>query len=350
MKAILFTIALLPMVGCGGAGAPQPAPVVQPYLFYAPNDSPITQSDYCSIATSDSSKVVLSRPIVDGHYNDCYNPAARIARFGTNSRYVGVHLDYTNLYTRTDTYNGIGWILVDSVAVQSFNQIYGAEAKVVSELMGLDGNWHDIEVLMPCGASVEFNGIDLEGTAQIRKAAVRPSVRYVAAGDSITQGYLATNSIRSWPWLLGTAKKWQVLNLGYASRRCVASDGTALGNLHPDIATYMIGYNDFSKQTPLASFKASYIAYLNNFRAICPTKKLYCITPTWSANTCGALTLEMYRQQIRDALTSLGNPLNILVEGPTLAPGDFVNFSSDPHPGDIGSANIANALIPLVNL
>lgn len=319
---------------------------------YDPNHASISQSDHCTIATSNSTRISLSRPIVDGQDYNYFNPGARIARFKTNSGYVGLKFDCTMLWTRIDTYNSIGWVFVNGVAYQPFNMILGTSGVTVPLMVELfldQGIEKTIEVVCPYGTSLDFNGVDLETGASLLSAAPRPSTRYVAAGDSITHGYSATSVITTWPFLLASSKNWQIINLGYGSRTCVPSDGTHLGNLNPDVATYLIGFNDFYAQTALATFKSNYIAYINAFRAICPTKKLYCITPTWSSAT-NTLTLEMYRQQIRDALTQLNNPLNVLVEGLTLAPNDVTNFSNGPHPGDIGSAAIAASLASLVTL
>lgn len=320
---------------------------------YLPNDANISQSDYCAIATKNTTKVSLIRPIVDGQDYEFYNPGARIARFRTDSSYMGIRLNYTELYTRTDTYNATGWILVDGVEFQSFSQVIAPVSGVTtSQLIEVVAGkqWKTIEVIMPHGISVDFVGVDLEAGCSIAPAESRTGLpRYVAIGDSITHGYTASSVIKTWPYLLAKMKNWQLINVGYGGRPLVIADGTVLGNQNPDVASYLIGYNNFVVQTALATFKSNYITFINNFRAVKPLVKLYCITPTWTANT-NTLTPEMYRQQIRDALTTLANPLNILVEGLTLATNNVSSFTPDPHPNDVGSLEVATALSALVSL
>ena len=318
----------------------------------APNNASISQSDYCAIATKDATKVRLVRPIVDGQGFETCNPGARIARFVTNSQTLTIKLAYTGLVTRVDTYNGIGWILVNGAKYQSFTYAKDiGHSNAVNVLVSFpSATYRTIEVLLPYCASVDFTGLEIESTATITPAASRPSTRLLAMGDSITHGFYSTDESTSWPYLLGVDKGWEVVNTGYGSRRCYPSDATNMAGLNPSVASYLIGYNDFGGQVPLASFKSDYIAFVNNFRALYPTVKLYCITPLWTA-TVLAIPVESYRQQIRDALTTLANPLNVLVEGITLTTGGAGSFNADGiHPNDTGAAEIASALASILSV
>lgn len=318
----------------------------------APNHASISQSDYCAIATKDATKVRFVRPIVDGQGFETCNPGARVARFITNSQTVTIRLAYTGLVTRVDAYNAVGWILVNGVKYQSFTraQDIGVSNPVLVAPSFPSAAYRTIEVVLPYCASVDFTGVDIESTATISPAADRPSTRIAFGGDSITHGFTTTDESVSWTYLLGVAKDWETVNLGYGSRWCVPSDGTALANLLPDVATYLIGFNDFNNQEPIATFKANYKSFINNFRAVLPSVKVYCITPLWTA-TVKAIPIESYRQQIRDALTELGNPLNVLVEGTTLTLGGAGSFNADGiHPNDTGAAEIAAALASVVTV
>ena len=314
------------------------------------NHPSISQSDYCAIGTKDATKVRFVRPIVDGQGFETCSPGARIARFITNSQTVTIHLAYTGLVTRADTYNATGWVLVNGAKYQSFTAAknIGVSSPVLVALSFPSSTYRTIEVVLPYCASVDLTGVDIESTAAISAAAGRPTTRIACAGDSITHGFSTTDVSVSWPYLLGVAKDWATVNLGYGGRQLTASDGTKLANLLPDVATYLIGYNDFNYQNALATFKANYKSFINNFRAVAPSVKVYCITPLWTA-TVKAIPIETYRQQIRDALTELGNPLNVLVEGTTLTLSGAGSFNADGiHPNDTGAAEIAAALASIV--
>lgn len=324
----------------GGIGASVPS------AGFAPDDAAISYSDYCAV-TVDSGHARFSRPVADGNGLETTNPAARV-RFVTDAAWLTIRLQYTNLIESWFTpYNGVGLVLANGAAVTRFNRASGSAGPVnVYVSLGSTAS-RTIEVLMPHCASVDFLGIDLPAAATLSAAAARPSTRYVAMGDSITQGFYATELAATWAHILAVAKGYQLVNHGYGGRACVPSDGTVLGGLSPTLASYMIGYNDFGAQLALATFKANFTSFVNNFRAINTTAKLYCITPIYSPNT-NTLTLAQYRTQIVDALTALDNPLNVLVDGLSIMTNSVAYLQDGVHPNDAGEALIAAALNSIV--
>lgn len=312
--------------------------------FYLPTHSAFSYSDYYSVNVNDI-RAKFTRSGVDGRFDEA-NPGARV-RFVTSSRYIRVCLNYSNKLTTTIFYNGWGAVLVDGSFYINFNRAYGEEGNLYLDLdLGSTAS-KTVEILMPWCASVEFMGVNVPNGYNLTSAAARSSTRCVIMGDSITQGFDSSQIATSWGHLLAQSKNWQVINHGYGGRPCIPSDGTVLGNLSPSVAVYMIGYNDFNTQVPLATFKANYISFINNFRAINTTTKLYCLTPIYSPNT-NTLTLENYRTQIRDALTSLGNSLNVLVEGASLMTNSNSRLTDTIHPNDTGCSEIASALNGIV--
>jgi len=325
----------------------QPAPVAD--TLYAINNASISFSDYCNLALSPVA-AVFSRPSTDtmGAGLASCNPAARV-RFSTNSMAIGIVLRWTNLVTNPALFNSVGSILVDGVEVRTFSISVGSSVTVTEYVSFAVAATRNIEVILPYGASVDVLGVKLTSTATLSTASARSSTRLICMGDSITQSYYASAVSASWTFNLGKLKNWQVINHGYGGRQCIPSDGTALAGLSPSVATYMIGYNDFGAQRSLVSFKADFLAFVNNFRSINTTAKLYCITPIYSTNT-NTITLESYRQQIRDVLTTLANPLNVLVEGLSLMTNNANRLTDGIHPNDVGSLEIANSLNSIVVL
>ena len=315
-------------------------------LQIAANNAAISQSDYCSVAVT-SLEIRFTRPTVDGQGFETTNPGARV-RFKTSVQAFSVSLNYTNLVTRLDTYNGFGVVLADGVIVQAFNRAQGVAGSIVVGVSLKTEFLRTIEVVMPYCASVDFTGLMLPAGGSISAASAPAAVRYVVGGDSITHGFSASTIDKTWMYILAVNKGWQCINHGYGGRQVDRADGTAMANLTPTVASYLIGYNNFAAQTALATFKTEFTAFVNNFRAINTAAKLYCITPLYTPNSFGALTIEMYRQQIRDALTTLGNSLNILVEGAGLALNDITSFPDNVHPSDVGAAQISISLQSVV--
>jgi lysophospholipase L1-like esterase len=309
-----------------------------------PNAAALSFSDYCQLSL-DGTRARFFRPTNDGQGLEWVNPGARV-RFNTDAVHSIVRLRYTNL-SRPDLFQGVGAVLVDGALYQQFN----GSAAVVDVAVALTFGsvvMRTVEVVMPYGASVDFLGLSLPTGALVAPAPVRSAVRYVAGGDSITHGYYTSAEVHSWSWKLGKAKGWQCINHGYGGRQCVAADGTTLAGLAPSVVSYLIGYNDFGAQLPLATFKANYTAFVNAFRAGAPAVKLYCITPIYTTSV-SPLTIEQYRQQIRDALTALANPLNVLVEGLTLMTNTADRLLDGIHPNDTGAAEIATNLAAVIS-
>jgi lysophospholipase L1-like esterase len=311
-----------------------------------PNDSAIDYSDYQLVDVS-SSSARFSRSIVDGQGYDTCTPGARV-RFTTNATEIVINLQYTNLVTRMDTYNGVGAILVDGAFYASFNRAQGAPGPLsVGVSFGASVS-RLIEIVWPYCASVDLISIQRTAGSTLTAPSARSSTLYVAAGDSITHGFLANEVYSEWAYLLAQSKGWRFINMGYGSRQVSPTDATTIGALGASVATYLIGYNNFAAQTALATFKTNYKSWISNFRAGSPSCQLYCITPTWSPNSFGALTLENYRQQIRDAVSEIGSALNIVVEGEALATNSSAYFPDNVHPNNAAAVQIRDSLLTTV--
>ncbi|MCS6242561.1 MAG: hypothetical protein H2172_01680 [Opitutus sp.] len=66
-------------------------------------------------------------------------------------------------------------------------------------------------------------------------------LRYVAYGDSITQGYRASDALAAYPVLVAKARGWKLTNLGLGWRQAT-SDGRFIGSMPADIITILIGF------------------------------------------------------------------------------------------------------------
>ena len=305
---------------------------------FQPNNPAFNYSDCVSVAVS-SSEAQFTRSIVDGQGLENVNPGARV-RFQTTATAVTVNLNYTSAMTFAN-YNGIGAVFVNGSLWQTFTAAEAAGAVAVTVTLGATAS-RLVEILMPYSSSVEFSSLDIaDGT--ISAPAARTTNTFGFCGDSITQGFFGYSLANSWPHLVAMNKGYQLINLGYGNRKCTAADGTALGNLNATISTYLIGYNDFVAQTSIVSFKAAYAGFIANFRAIQPTSKLYCITPTYSPNS-NTLTLDDYRQAIRDTLTTIGDSNNVLIEGLSLFTNDTTRLQDTIHPNNMGIQEMALSL------
>jgi lysophospholipase L1-like esterase len=208
-------------------------------------------------------------------------------------------------------------------------------------------------VIWPYGTQMVFRGLLLEGGKQrvVAPAPTRPARRYVAYGDSITQGYYASaGTVHTYPDQVAHRKNWSVINMGFGGEPTVPSDGTAVGLLNGSIVTVAIGANDFFQSKALATFRSDYNALLDSVRALQPSVPIYCLTPIWTTldgvQNGQGLLLTDYRQaitQIVQQRAAVDANLH-LVDGLALVPHDARYFVDGVHPNDAGFALYASNL------
>ncbi len=286
-------------------------------------------------------------------------PGARV-RFRTDSPVVIVELNYTSRHIG-EARNGVGFYRVDGrgEATWRFNRPAGTvvpgEAVVRFPLpVPPDGGFHDYELIFPYADSVELLGAFVVPGARWSDPSPRPPTRYVAFGDSVTQGFTASDVTRTYPFRVGEAKRWQVVNAGFGGRGARAEDGDFLAGLEAEIFSVAIGVNDWQGGTELESFGVALAGLLGRLRAGRPTAAIHVITPLWVPPSWNPATvkypLEDYRLIAREVAERLeGGPLNV-VAGQSLIDPDASLFDVVAvHPNDAGLAQMAARLVSVFN-
>lgn len=275
------------------------------------------------------------------------NPGVRI-RFRTDATSVVAKLFYNGMHQRMDAVNGVGVFRVDGKERGSFQNGKPRPGKInVTILDEKKAAEHDCEILLPYGDSVDFEGLIVNAGARFYPVPPRPVVRYVACGDSITHGFRASNVTKGYAFLLAEQKGWQLVNMGFGSRRATADDGKTIGALPADVITILIGFNDHFGNKPLEQFAADMTGLLRNIRAAQPETPIHVITPLWSTEpfpTHLGLRLENYRVVVRQVVQQADDPNLHLIEGPELIPHDKKFFTDGVHPNDSGFAALAEHL------
>ena len=205
--------------------------------------------------------------------------------------------------------------------------------------------------MLPYGASIEFRGLSLNAGARLAAAPPRPKTRWVAYGDSITQGFRASDVAHSYPFIVGQTKEWQVVNMGFGSRRATAADGKVLGGLQADIFTVAMGFNDFNNSKPLADYKTDLQGVLAGIRAAQPKVPVYFLTPLWSSRgPKDGRELEEYRKIVREVAAEAKDLNTRVIEGLALIPNEAKYFTDGIHPGDEGFSLMATELAKQLKL
>lgn len=338
----------------GGGAAFAPTLSIVAYASLFPNDARFLASDYSSINERSVTRLRPQRPLLSGDalLQGYANPSARVGWYITNATKVTVRVGWNTLLNNGAS-SGWGSIMVDGVEVQPLARptAYTVASESVVDVV-LDGALHLVEVIWPYSTGMDLLEVRTSVGAAVAPA-VRPSTIMATCGDSITNGSVASKSILTWPHLLANAKSYQLINLGYGSRKCVSADATTyLTGTGASRVTYMIGYNDWIGNTALATFQANVLAWLQNARAALPSAKIYMVTPLWSpdegTNNSIPATLANYRTQISTAFATWADGNSTLVNGMTLCPNSGTYFGAGPHPNDAGMAQVATALTSII--
>lgn len=205
----------------------------------------------------------------------------------------------------------------------------------------------------PYGDAVDLLGISLPPGARLLKPATTvPMIRWLACGDSITQGFHATSALASYPSLVGAAKNWETCNAGIGGRCIEAEDGAALAGIPADIVSVLLGFNDYYHQRAPDDCQHKYTTILRALRSGgSPRRPIVVITPLWSSHVQASdqcHLLAEYRHAIATAALSITDPALRIIDGQSLIPPQSEFFTDGIHPNDDGFAILANNLARLL--
>jgi len=173
--------------------------------------------------------------------------------------------------------------------------------------------------------------------------------RWVCYGDSIAEGWVATEPARAWPIVAARCHGLDVVNLGYAgaARGEIVSAGH-VASLVAEVISLSHGTNCWSR-TPhsVDQITADYHGFLDVIRAGHPVTPIVAISPVVrpdaedTPNVLGA-TLDDIRLAIEEVVTARqdDDPHLVLVEGRPIL--DASDLADGVHPGDQGHEKLAD--------
>ncbi len=287
------------------------------------------------------------------------NPGTRI-RFRTDAVHVTARLRFSELHISTSARNSQGLYLIDGATQPTWTfRTQQAQAKRTPEEvevpikvgeLGAPPVFHDFEIILPYGDSVDFEGIEVSPAgARMEAPPAPPALRYIAYGDSITHGFTASAIDKTYPYLVAQKMGWQLINLGLGGRASNVSDAHILKNLKADVITVLMGVNDWQGGGPAERYRKNMNGFFDALRAVQPTVPIYYLTPlwvppSWSPKTA-TLDLEAYRQVAREIVLARKDKNLHLIEGPALIDHDPALFDAVAvHPNDQGFAQMGERL------
>ncbi len=317
-----------------------------------PDNPLISYTEYVHAAINHSA-ALFDRPGVNNG-NGITSPGTR-ANFRTDATRVSIVLTYSYACG----YTGCGRFAVEQdgrllpASIGSDTTIGRATFLLATQSRRVP---HSYSIIWPYATQVAFNGLQIEGgdSHLLAPPPTRPSRLYVAYGDSITQGYVSSGTVHTYPDEVARKKHWSVINMGFGGETTVPSDGTAVGALHGSIVTVAIGVNDWGTSKPLNTFISDYKGLLDAIRALQPQVPVYCLTPIWTTFDGLTNSQGLLIQDIRHAIAAIvqqrmaTDPNLHLIDGLALVPNQSQYFVDGVHPNDAGfafyAANLAAKL------
>jgi lysophospholipase L1-like esterase len=173
--------------------------------------------------------------------------------------------------------------------------------------------------------------------------------RWVAYGDSITEGWSASSPARGWVAVVGRECGLDALNLGYAgSARGEIAIAEQIAALDADVISLAYGTNCWSTipHSP-DMLRAITGAFLRIVRSAHPAVPIVVVSPIIrpgaesTPNLLGANQAEL-RSAIEQAVRATADPLTVLVPGRNLVSAEHLRDGI--HPDDAGHQLLAHAI------
>ena len=334
------------------SGAQSMAELLASIITIKPNDPRIDYRGFANLRVS-SREAVGDRMIPDSPYR-ADNPAARI-RFETNASEVSIVLNFV----RMDSIPGRQhWQSEGMVSVEFSNQVIigrvkGSSGPQISKVIMGNTSRRAVEIILPYADVAIFLGLGLPKGAELFDFKREALPRYVAYGDSITQGFRAAHPVETYPFRLARAKKWDLTNMGFGSRKATIPDGSVLARLKPDVLTMMIGVNDCLQRKPLERYAADVAGMVTEFRRTQSKTPVFFITPLPIAEPAkwkDSEKLDAYRAAATQALTRLGDTNLRIIDGTTLMEPNPSLFADGLHPNAGGFEAIAKNLEQAISI
>lgn len=326
-------------------------PHSEPQIWVSANDPRISYFGGVRKVISTEGAVTFDRVLdTPGRGFRWDSPGARMC-WRSDSRSLVLVLRYTARHTGSSR-NSEGFLRVDGqdsspLAVSRPDDREGL-VEVEVPVPG-EGGMHDYEWIFPYGDSVEILGLKASEEARWEPTQLERPVRYLAFGDSVTQGFTATSVLSTYAFLLAEAKGWELVNLGIGGRGTAAADSAVITEVDADVVSVLIGVNDWQGGGDLEQYRANLEGLLSGIRRGLPDAPIVVITPLWVPESWSPesvrFPLESYREVVRSVVAALDDERIHLVHGPELIDHDPANFDRVAvHPNDAGFTQMADRL------
>lgn len=291
----------------------------------------------------------VDRPTTDAGGLSTDAPGASL-ELRTDASELTVHLRRNGRHTRRDAVDGTVTLTTNGTALAAGALPADGPAEHSWTVNLPDaGGLRVLQFHFPYAESVDCGGFTLnDGACVLATVPEPPRPRWLACGDSITQGFRASSPLCTYPAIVGARRGWTVLNAGIGGRCAEAADGEALAAIPADLVTILLGYNDYFLQRPPTETRDHLAAMIRALRrGGHPRRPIVVITPLWSSQDAPRNQgpgLTAYRVAAAEAVVAVADPAVRLLDGLSLLPGWPDLFTDGIHPNDTGFRLLADNL------
>lgn len=200
----------------------------------------------------------------------------------------------------------------------------------------------EICITFPQSAIVELDAIEVADGSTVQ-APPPKSLKYLAIGDSITQGMDARGPTSIYPVQLARMLDAELLNIGVGGH---VYDLDALDDdlpFSPDLVTVAYGTNDWSRDLTQPQIQQIVTQYLTRLQAtVAASARVFVLTPIWRKNgdqpNAGGTLVEF-----GDAIAEAAHAIDgmTVIDGSSLVPHRDDLFADGVHPTDEGFLHYA---------
>jgi len=233
----------------------------------------------------------------------------------------------------------------DGERVASFGPDAAAERWEGEIFRADDTGVRDFVIWLPHCAAISGVSVTVADGASMAPVE-SPRTKWLALGDSITQGMTATSPSRTYVAIAAGQLGVDPHNVGVGGGTMEPEVAEAARPIACDLATVAFGVNDFNKDGPLASFRDKTRRFLENLLAGRPRLPVGVITPLpWAGRTepnGNGDSLEDFRRALAEVAADFASAH--VIDGKELVADSTDYFVDGVHPNDRGMESIGRNL------
>jgi lysophospholipase L1-like esterase len=267
-------------------------------------------------------------------------------RFRSNTRVLRLSARYGDAisWTRKFAFD----LEVDGELKSTFGSATGEKESIwQGEIFQADeSKERELVLWLPHLCEVQIERLEIEKGATLRPVA--STMKWVALGDSITQGFVTSRPAETYPARVARALNLDLYNMAVGGSVTDANLAAAAKTVDADLITIAHGINDYISNKDAATEATRVAKLLLRLRHLRPHAAIVWITPIPyhtmmdEPNKAG-LKMADYTRIIREQAQKVGGVS--LIDGSTLVPDEAQWFVDNAHPNERGHELYARNLV-----